>query len=70
MLQETDADRARSGHMIAEIPNHDRPRERLVRNGAEHLGDHELLAILLRTGTQGRSLLDLARDVLKASTAT
>jgi DNA repair protein RadC len=52
--------------MIAEIPNHDRPRERLVRNGAENLADHELLAILLRTGTQGRSVLDLARDVLKA----
>ncbi|OGV68725.1 MAG: hypothetical protein A3K19_13240 [Lentisphaerae bacterium RIFOXYB12_FULL_65_16] len=52
--------------MIAEMPNHERPRERLLGKGADSLKDDELLAILLRTGTRGRSVLDLARDVLKA----
>ena len=36
----------------------------LLDKGAGALSDAELLAILLRTGTRGRSALDLARDVL------
>ncbi|MEA3174927.1 MAG: repair protein RadC [Gammaproteobacteria bacterium] len=43
----------------------ERPREKLLAKGAAALSDAELLAILLRTGTAGRSALDLARDVLK-----
>jgi DNA repair protein RadC len=42
----------------------ERPREKLLEKGAAALSDAELLAILLRTGTPGRSALDLARDVL------
>ena len=40
--------------MIRELPAHDRPRERLLREGGTALTDTELLAVLLRTG-QGRS---------------
>jgi DNA repair protein RadC len=42
-----------------------RPRERLLRQGAGSLSNMELLAILLRNGTESRSALDVARDVMK-----
>lgn len=50
--------------LIAELPGHERPRERLLASGPEALSDTELLAILLRTGTRGRSALELARELL------
>jgi DNA repair protein RadC len=43
-----------------------RPREALALRGAEHLPDDALLAILLRSGRQGRNVVELARDVLQA----
>jgi DNA repair protein RadC len=51
---------------IRDWPSDERPREKLLEKGAAALSDAELLAILLRTGTPGRSALDLARDVLKS----
>ena len=51
---------------IRDWPSDERPREKLLENGATALSDAELLAILLRTGTPGHSALDLARDVLKS----
>jgi DNA repair protein RadC len=42
----------------------ERPRERLVRLGAEYLSEAEILAILLRDGGGKRSAVDLAREVL------
>lgn len=50
--------------MIKEMPEVDRPRERLIVHGAQHLATHELLAILLRTGSKEESVLDLAKRVL------
>ena len=52
--------------MIADLPEHERPRERLLDKGSEALSDAELLAILLRTGARNRSAIDLAREVLTA----
>jgi DNA repair protein RadC len=49
---------------ITDLPEHERPRERLQRLGAAALSDAELLAVFLRTGTRGRSALDLARALL------
>jgi DNA repair protein RadC len=49
---------------ISDWPVDDRPREKLLRKGAEALSDAELVAILLRTGAQGRSAVALARDTL------
>ncbi|MBN2689802.1 MAG: DNA repair protein RadC [Gammaproteobacteria bacterium] len=43
----------------------DKPREKLLKNGAKHLSNAELLALLLRTGVRGKSSLDLARELLK-----
>jgi DNA repair protein RadC len=42
----------------------DRPRDKLLRRGPGALTDAELLAIFLRTGTHGKSAVDLARDLL------
>ena len=50
---------------IKNWPEDDRPREKLLKNGAKALSNSELLAILLRTGTNGSSALDLARKVMK-----
>ena len=49
---------------IRDWPRGDRPRERLLAQGAAALSDAELVALLVRTGTSGRNAVDLARDVL------
>ncbi|MCF7991613.1 MAG: DNA repair protein RadC [Thiohalocapsa sp.] len=49
---------------ISDWPEDDRPREKLLKYGAESLTNAELLAIFLRTGTAGKSAVDLARDLL------
>lgn len=46
-------------------PLNERPREKLVNHGANLLSDTELLAIFLRTGTRGKTAVDLARDLLQ-----
>lgn len=49
---------------ITDWPLAERPREKLINQGAAALSDAELLAIFLRTGMPGRSAVDLARDLL------
>ena len=49
---------------MRELPAAERPRERLLNQGANALKTAELLAILLRTGTSGRPVLDLADFLL------
>ena len=49
---------------ISDWPVAERPRERLLAQGARALSDAELLAVLLRTGVRGRSAVDLGRDLL------
>jgi DNA repair protein RadC len=51
--------------MIAAVPPAERPRERLWSLGPAALTTVELLAILLGTGTGGRTALDLAADLLE-----
>jgi DNA repair protein RadC len=50
--------------LIRDFQKDDRPRERLVMDGPESLSNHELIAILLRTGTKDESALQLANRVL------
>ncbi|MGH8455067.1 MAG: RadC family protein [Nevskiales bacterium] len=45
-------------------PESERPRERLLAQGAAALSDAELVAIFLRTGLPGKSAVDLARELL------
>ena len=49
---------------ISDWPPAERPRERLLANGAKTLSDAELLAVILRTGIRGKSAVDLGRDLL------
>ena len=50
---------------ISALPEHDRPRERLLARSAGALSDQELLAVLLRSGTRGASAIDLAASLLR-----
>lgn len=49
---------------IKHWPAQERPREKLLAQGAATLSDAELLAIFLRTGITGRSAVELARELL------
>lgn len=49
---------------ITDWPASERPREKLLEQGAASLSDAELLAIFLRVGVVGKSAVDLARDLL------
>ena len=49
---------------ITDWPANERPREKLLTQGAKTLSDAELLAIFLRVGVTGKSAVDLARDLL------
>ena len=50
--------------MVRELPVYDRPRERLIRFGADSLSNAELLALFIRNGSKQKSALDLASEVL------
>jgi DNA repair protein RadC len=50
---------------ITEWPLEERPREKLMRNGADSLSNAELLAILLRTGTGKITAVDIGKILLK-----
>jgi len=56
---------AQSNLTLRDIPEQDRPRERMLREGVQALSDAELLAVLLRTGTMNESAVALAQRVLK-----
>lgn len=49
---------------ITDWPVDERPREKMLARGGDALTDSELLAIFLRTGVQGKSAVELARDIL------
>ena len=50
---------------IKDMPDQERPRERLVEKGADALKDSELIAILLRTGMKGRSAIQIGEQMLQ-----
>ncbi|TCS79059.1 RadC family protein [Tepidibacillus fermentans] len=50
--------------MVRDVPLDERPRERLMKYGAEQLSSSELLAIILRTGSTNESVLQLATKIL------
>jgi DNA repair protein RadC len=49
---------------IRNWPESERPREKLLERGPQALSDAELVALLLGSGTKGRSAVDLARSLL------
>ncbi len=52
---------------MASVPVVDRPREKLARVGAEALGDNELMALVLGSGTRSRGALLVAHDVIESA---
>jgi len=50
---------------IPDLPESERPRERLARLGAASLSDAELLAIFLRVGVKGASAIEVGRKLLR-----
>ncbi len=52
---------------IKDLCEDERPREKMMDKGASALSNTELLAILLRTGTEKMNVIDLAREVLKSA---
>jgi DNA repair protein RadC len=64
-LYEEGRKRTESSGTIAEMPESMRPREAFLRSGAKLLPEEALLAIILRTGSRGQNVADLARDILK-----
>ena len=49
---------------IREMPEDERPREKLLAHGADALSNAELIAILLRTGRRGMNVVEVARELL------
>ena len=54
-------------YRIKDLPKDQRPREKLLKYGAEKLTDTELLAILLRTGIKGKSAIEIANEIIKSA---
>src|SRR5580765_2028188 len=53
-----------NNYSIKEWAKDDRPREKLLIHGPDHLSDSELIAILLHHGTRDKSAVDLAKEIL------
>ena len=50
---------------IRELPEDERPREKLITHGVGALSDAELIGILLRTGRVGANVIDVARELIQ-----
>lgn len=48
---------------IKEIPKEERPREKLLKYGSNNLSNSELLSIVLKTGTKGSNVTELANNL-------
>ena len=54
-------------YTIKDLPISERPRERLVKQGARALSYAELIAVILRTGTRYENVVDLAKRMFELS---
>src|SRR5438067_13178990 len=50
---------------IRELPEEDRPREKLLKRGADALTNRELIGILLRTGVRGKNAVEVGGEILE-----
>jgi DNA repair protein RadC len=58
---------SRQNLTIRDLPRIERPREKLLKYGPGRLSDLELIAVLLRTGRKGESVLSVANKLLKSA---
>jgi DNA repair protein RadC len=54
----------KKSYTVKDWPDEERPRERLVKHGVDWLTDAELLGIILVSGYQGKTSVELAKDLL------
>ena len=59
-----------SYYRIKDIPNSERPREKLKEYGRSNLSDSEIISIILKTGTKNKNVTDLATEILKKYSLT
>lgn len=52
-------------YVLKEMTEAEKPREKLKRYGSNSLSDYELLAIILKTGTKGKSVIDLSIELMQ-----
>ncbi len=52
---------------IKDLPNNERPREKMERYGSQSLSEVELLAIIIGTGSKGSSAIDIAHSLINSS---
>ncbi len=52
-------------YTMKELPESERPYEKLEKGGVKTLSDAELLAVLLKTGTRNKNSVELAREILQ-----
>ena len=52
-------------YTIDELPLDDRPREKLEQNGPGQLSDSELLALVIRSGVEGKNVLEITQEILR-----
>jgi DNA repair protein RadC len=55
------------GYTMKSLPEDERPREKLIRSGAESLSNVELLAIIVKSGIKNSSALDIAKEIFSRS---
>lgn len=65
MLRESRKEIMTKHHTVKDLPNTERPYEKCFLKGAEYLSDAELLAVILRTGTNGVKSVELAQQILE-----
>ncbi|MBQ9417025.1 MAG: DNA repair protein RadC [Bacteroidales bacterium] len=58
---------AKKSFTIKEWADEDRPREKMISRGPKQLTNAELVAILLRSGMEGKNVMEAAQEVLQAS---
>ena len=51
--------------LIKDIPNNERPRERLIKYGVNNLSNEELLSIILGSGTKNKSCKEISLEIIK-----
>lgn len=56
--------KSRSNYTIKELPENERPTERLINNGVNRLSNKELLSIIIRTGSGKNTALDLSKQLI------
>ena len=57
-------DSANSPRPLRQIAVSERPQEKMERDGVRQLGDADLIAMLLRSGTKGMNVLEVSRELL------